>query len=70
MDWSESTSAAALAVATIVIPGVDAFFGSNKVEQWYDRVSDLPLPPDIEGLVTYTPRAYFCRCHQSVLRSC
>eukprot|EP00903_Cladosiphon_okamuranus_P012420 g11638.t1 len=39
LSWSPSTSAAALAVATIVIPGVDAFFASKKVEQWYDRWS-------------------------------
>lgn len=39
IGWSDSTSAAALAVATIVIPGIDAFFGSKKVEQWYDKVS-------------------------------
>lgn len=39
LGWSESSSAAALAVATIVIPGIDAFFASKKVEQWYDKVS-------------------------------
>ncbi|CAN0111989.1 unnamed protein product, partial [Ectocarpus fasciculatus] len=37
MGWSESSSAAALAVATIVIPSIDAFFNSRKVEQWYDK---------------------------------
>lgn len=38
LQWSETSSAAALAVATIVIPGLDGFFGSNSVEQWYDKV--------------------------------
>lgn len=38
MGWDDSASAAALAVATIVIPAVDAFFNSRKVEQWYDKV--------------------------------
>lgn len=32
-------------MATIVIPGVDAFFASKKVEQWYDKVStDTSIP--------------------------
>ncbi|CAM9344227.1 unnamed protein product [Ectocarpus sp. 12 AP-2014] len=39
MGWDDSASAAALAVATIVIPAVDAFFNSRKVEQWYDKWS-------------------------------
>ena len=38
LGWSESTSAAALAVATIVIPGLDAFFANQNVEQWLDKV--------------------------------
>lgn len=38
MGWGESATAAALAVATIVIPAVDAFFSSRRVEQWYDKV--------------------------------
>eukprot|EP00752_Nemacystus_decipiens_P002733 g2552.t1 len=39
LGWTSSSSAAALAVATIVIPGIDAFFASKKVEQWYDKWS-------------------------------
>lgn len=38
LDWSKSSSAAALAVATIVIPGLDAFFANRRVEQWFDKV--------------------------------
>lgn len=36
--WSESLSATALAVATICIPALDAFFNSKVVEQWYEQV--------------------------------
>lgn len=41
LQWSETSSAAALAVATIIIPGLDGFFGSHSVEQWYDKVCVL-----------------------------
>ena len=37
--WTHSSSAAALAVATIVIPGVDAFFANQRVEQQFDKVN-------------------------------
>lgn len=39
LGWSNSGSAAALAVATIVIPGLDAFCANQIVEQWLDKVS-------------------------------
>lgn len=38
LDWAATTSAPALAVATIVIPALDSFFASDSVEQWYDKV--------------------------------
>ena len=44
LDWSKSTSAAALAVATIVIPGLDAFFANRIVEQWLDKVTKQRRP--------------------------
>eukprot|EP00903_Cladosiphon_okamuranus_P012426 g11642.t1 len=37
--WSDSTSAASLAVATIVIPATDAFVNSKSVELWYEQWS-------------------------------
>ncbi|CAM9916475.1 unnamed protein product [Pylaiella littoralis] len=39
LGWKEPTTSTALAVATIVIPAVDAFFASRRVEQWYDKWS-------------------------------
>lgn len=36
--WNESLSATVLAVATICIPALDAFFNSKAVKQWYDQV--------------------------------
>ena len=39
LSWSKSTSAAALAVVTIVIPGLDAFYANPRVEQWLDEVT-------------------------------
>lgn len=38
LHWTRSTSAAALAVATIVIPALDGFFANRRVEQWLDKV--------------------------------
>ena len=38
-DWPESRAAAVLAVGTIVIPAVDGFVNSQRVEQWNDKVS-------------------------------
>lgn len=49
LGWSSSGSAAALAVATLVIPALDAFCANQKVEQWVDKVNDettkSPLGP-------------------------
>jgi len=39
--WSETSSAASLAVATIVIPALDQFFGSHKMEKMYDVVGKM-----------------------------
>ncbi|CAM9530471.1 unnamed protein product, partial [Sphacelaria rigidula] len=39
LGWDQSLSAAALAVATIVIPGVDAFFASQTAIQYLDQWS-------------------------------
>lgn len=39
-DFEQSTTAAFLAVGSIVIPAVDSFVNSQRVEQWNDRVSD------------------------------
>ncbi|CAM9400743.1 unnamed protein product, partial [Laminaria digitata] len=41
LGWSKTSSAAALAVATIVIPGLDAFFANQRVEQWFDKVTHV-----------------------------
>lgn len=38
--WGPSRSAAALAVATIIVPATDAFFNSKSVELWYEQVTD------------------------------
>lgn len=38
LDWGETVSATALAVGTIVIPAIDAFFNSQRFEQWIDKV--------------------------------
>eukprot|EP00904_Undaria_pinnatifida_P002482 jgi/Undpi1/12234/HiC_scaffold_5.g01910.m1 len=37
--WEPALSAAALAVATICIPAVDAFLNSRSVELWYDQAN-------------------------------
>ncbi|CAN0213218.1 unnamed protein product [Ectocarpus sp. 12 AP-2014] len=37
--WGPSRSAAALAVATIVVPATDAFFNSKSVDLWYEQWS-------------------------------
>lgn len=37
-NWPLTSSAATLAVATLVIPGVDSFLGSYSVEKWYSKV--------------------------------
>lgn len=37
--WSDSSSSAALAVATIVIPALDAFFASRQIGRYYDKAS-------------------------------
>ncbi|CAM9724063.1 unnamed protein product [Ectocarpus fasciculatus] len=37
--WGPSRSAAALAVATIIVPATDAFFNSKSVELWYEQWS-------------------------------
>eukprot|EP00752_Nemacystus_decipiens_P002726 g2545.t1 len=39
LGWNESLSAALLAVATIVIPAVDAFFNTARHEVWYEKLS-------------------------------
>eukprot|EP00903_Cladosiphon_okamuranus_P012430 g11646.t1 len=39
IGWNESLSAALLAVATIVIPAVDAFFNSQQIELWYEKLT-------------------------------
>lgn len=39
LGWSKSAAGAALAVATIVIPGLDAFCANQRVEQWLDKVN-------------------------------
>lgn len=36
--WEESRSAVVLAVGAIVIPAIDGFVNSNRVEQWNDKV--------------------------------
>lgn len=36
-NWPESRSAAVLAVGTIVIPAVDGFVNSQRMEQWNDK---------------------------------
>lgn len=36
--WQESRSAVVLAVGAIVIPAIDGFVNSNRVEQWNDKV--------------------------------
>lgn len=46
LGWSQTSSAAALAVATIVIPGLDAFFANQRVEQWFDKVTVTVIAPD------------------------
>ncbi|CAM9955675.1 unnamed protein product [Scytosiphon promiscuus] len=38
-EWSATRSAAALAVATIIIPAIDAFFNSKSVQLWYEQWS-------------------------------
>lgn len=37
-DWSESRAAVVLAVGAIVIPAIDGFVNSSRVEQWNDKV--------------------------------
>lgn len=37
-SWPESRSAVVLAVGAIVIPAIDGFVNSNRVEQWNDKV--------------------------------
>lgn len=43
---SETSSAAALAVASIVIPGLDASFANQRVEQWLDKVNSAAIAPN------------------------
>lgn len=43
-QWSDPSSSAAMAVATIVIPALDAFFGSQLIGDWYDKVSLVDAP--------------------------
>ena len=38
LGWEATTSATALAVATICIPAVDYFFNSKRVVHWWERV--------------------------------
>lgn len=39
IGWTHPQSSVALAVATIVIPALDAFSASRAVERWLDKVS-------------------------------
>ncbi|CAM9891666.1 unnamed protein product [Ascophyllum nodosum] len=39
LGWEATTSATALAVATICIPAVDSFFNSKRVVHWWERWS-------------------------------
>lgn len=38
LNWDDTASATALAVATIIIPAIDAFCNSQRFEQWNDKV--------------------------------
>lgn len=40
-DWGHTLSATVLAIATIIIPALDAFLNSQSVEHWYDKVRRL-----------------------------
>lgn len=40
LGWTATLSSTALAVATIIIPGVDALANSKSLERWFDKVVD------------------------------
>lgn len=42
-DWTESRGAVALAVGAIVIPAIDGFVNSSRVDQWNDKVGGGPV---------------------------